>query len=68
VERDIVWRKSSQSGGEGDCVEVAMLPEAVLVRDSKDPDGARLRFNPARWRAFVEGLRTHSKDHDTQDD
>jgi len=45
-----------------------MLPEAVLVRDSKDPDGARLRFNPARWRAFVEGLRTHSKDHDTQDD
>lgn len=30
-----VWRTSTYSGGNGDCVEVAGIPTAVLVRDSK---------------------------------
>ncbi len=34
------WRKSSYSSGGGqDCVEVANVPGAVAIRDSKDPDG-----------------------------
>jgi hypothetical protein len=34
------WRKSSYSGGgSANCVEVAVLPGAVAIRDSKDPSG-----------------------------
>ena len=33
----IVWHTSSYSVGNGDCVQVAPAPGAVLVRDSKDP-------------------------------
>jgi len=38
----VQWRKSSHSGGASDetCVEVAGLPDAVGIRDSRDPDGA----------------------------
>lgn len=41
----INWRKSSYTGQEGGtCVELAALPPAVGVRDSKDPDGPILQF------------------------
>lgn len=51
-----LWRKSPFSGGNGACVEVAMLDDAVAVRDSKDPDGPVLRFTPAEWAAFTAGV------------
>lgn len=48
------WRKSSHSGGAGNCVEVAgNLPGAVGVRDSKNPDGQALVFTTRAWRAFA---------------
>jgi hypothetical protein len=54
----VQWRKSSYSGGSGgNCVEVAVgLPGVVAVRDSKDPDGVRLFFTLAEWRAFTAGM------------
>ena len=48
------WRKSSYSGSDGgNCTQVATAHGAVLVRDSKDPEGARLAFNAETWRAFA---------------
>ena len=53
-----VWRKSSYSGTQGNCVEVATnLPGIVAVRDSKDPEGARLIVSPDAWRAFITRVR-----------
>jgi hypothetical protein len=54
----IVWRKSSYSGGSGgECVEVARVGAARLVRDSKDPDGGALRFDGRGWAAFVARIK-----------
>ncbi|WP_018637122.1 DUF397 domain-containing protein [Parafrankia elaeagni] len=50
------WYKSSASGENG-CVEVAHGSGLVLVRDSKNRDGAVLRFTAQEWVAFLEGVR-----------
>ncbi|MEY9838590.1 DUF397 domain-containing protein [Streptacidiphilus sp. EB103A] len=51
--------KSSFSGQQGDCVEVAPLADGgKAVRDSKDQGGPVLRFTPAEWSAFVSGVRS----------
>jgi hypothetical protein len=53
------WRKSSYSGYNGDCVEVAVLSSGqVGVRDSKaHGSGPVLRLSSAEWAAFVARVR-----------
>jgi hypothetical protein len=52
------WRKSSHSGQDGNCVEVARnLPGLVAVRDSKEPDGAKLVISREAWRVFIRAAR-----------
>lgn len=48
-----IWIKSSRSGADGGCVEVARTPELIFVRDSKDPTGPALGFSRSAWQAFV---------------
>ena len=61
-----MWRKSSYSGGNGGaCVEFAVLRDGGLaVRDSKDPEGARLAFTADEWAAFTAGVRAGEFDVD----
>lgn len=55
---DSHWIKSSLSLSNGNCVEVASLPDdEVGVRDSKNSEGSVLRFTPEEWHAFLGGVR-----------
>ncbi|MFI0721664.1 DUF397 domain-containing protein [Streptomyces sp. NPDC021224] len=52
------YRKSSYSGQEGNCVEVAATAGGGrAVRDSKDQAGPSLRFSAEAWGAFLAGAR-----------
>ncbi|WTA56610.1 DUF397 domain-containing protein [Kitasatospora purpeofusca] len=52
------WRKSTYSGGDNECIEVADGAPGVLpVRDSKDPLGPSLVFTIEAWGAFVAAVR-----------
>jgi hypothetical protein len=50
------WKKSTRSGANG-CVEVALAPISVAVRDSMNPSGPIVRFTPDAWRAFIDDVR-----------
>ncbi|MFE6775391.1 DUF397 domain-containing protein [Streptomyces sp. NPDC057702] len=55
------WTKSSHSSNGGNCVEIAANLAAygtIPVRDSKDPDGPTLTFEPTAWQAFVTSVKT----------
>ncbi|MFF2660648.1 DUF397 domain-containing protein [Kitasatospora sp. NPDC058032] len=53
-----VWRKSSYSAQQGQCVEVASSMQGLVpVRDSKDPQGPALVFPAESFAAFVDAVR-----------
>jgi hypothetical protein len=47
------WRKSTRSGSQSNCVEVAAEVNSVLLRDSKNPGGPRVTAGWRGWRTFV---------------
>ena len=52
-----VWVKSSLSFSNGNCVEVASLPDGGIgVRNSRDSAGPVLRFTSDEWHAFLGGV------------
>ncbi|MYR40754.1 DUF397 domain-containing protein [Streptomyces sp. SID5910] len=58
---ELVWFKSSYSSGNNgeSCVELAITPGTVHVRDSKHQPsaGPRLALAPSAWASFVSYVR-----------
>lgn len=52
-----VWRTSSRSSGNGQCVEVAFPSDAVATRDSKNPGGGALIVGADQWTQFMRKVR-----------
>ncbi|MER6037098.1 DUF397 domain-containing protein [Streptomyces sp. NPDC001835] len=49
------WLKSGYSTGSGgECVEVAVRPATIHVRDSRDTTRVALAVKTTAWAAFVE--------------
>jgi len=58
VTQDSAFRVSSYSVSQGACVAVgAGFPDAVVIRDSKDIDGARIPVPPKHWRQFISRIK-----------
>jgi hypothetical protein len=56
------WRTSSHSGANGDCVQVAARPAALIaIRDSKNPAGPVLAFTAGRWKEFTGVLKIQAR-------
>ena|SRR5271165_3126726 len=54
-----LWRKSSYSNGQANCVEVTVVTDGrrfVAVRDSKAPDALGLIFTARTWRQFTDSV------------
>ncbi|WP_326699870.1 DUF397 domain-containing protein [Streptomyces sp. NBC_01754] len=53
-----IWRKSSRSNGDANCLEVAFLSDGrVAMRDSKhNGSGPTLVFASSGWTAFEGGV------------
>jgi uncharacterized protein DUF397 len=51
------WRKSSNSAGNGECVEVAAGPGLISIRDSKDPEGPILSYPADAFRSFLDATK-----------
>jgi hypothetical protein len=57
----LVWFKSSYSSGNdgNSCVELAVTPGTVHVRDSKNVEGPRLAITLGAWADFLPYLATN---------
>jgi hypothetical protein len=61
---DAVWQKSRHSNSQGNCVELAKLPDGgVAMRNSRFPDGPALIYTRAEIEALLLGAKDGEFDH-----
>lgn len=51
------WRKSSRSGSDAQCVELAVTDRVTGVRDTKNRDGGTLVFGARAFSAFLTDVK-----------
>jgi hypothetical protein len=60
-----LWRKSSYSNGQANCVEVTAARDGrtlVAIRDSRAPESPGLIFTPGAWRRFTDSVKPRRHD------
>ncbi|HEY3687995.1 MAG TPA: DUF397 domain-containing protein [Streptosporangiaceae bacterium] len=55
-ENRVIWRKSSFSAGDGNCVEVAVTRRGVGVRDTKNRPAGHLTVTRTAWLSFTRAI------------
>lgn len=60
----VSWQKSRRSNSQGNCVEMAELPDQlVAVRNSRHPDGPALIYTRPEIEALILGAKDGDFDH-----
>jgi Domain of unknown function (DUF397) len=57
-----VWRTSSKSQAQGQCVELTVAELGVGVRDSKNRAAGTLAFDRSAFTSFLEGVKADDRD------
>ncbi|MEU5421389.1 DUF397 domain-containing protein [Streptomyces sp. NPDC020799] len=50
------FKKSSYSSGNESCVEIAIFPDVIAIRDSKNPHGPMLLLPSGGYRSFITSI------------
>jgi hypothetical protein len=53
----LIWRKSSYSIANGQCVAAAAGQGAVMIRDTASPARGQLLFSAAAWEEFTARIK-----------
>jgi hypothetical protein len=56
--RGVTWQKADRSNSQGNCVELAELPDGwIAVRNSRHPDGPALIYTRMEIEALIMGAK-----------